>query len=225
MRRTIRILLILLVAALLLAGGVLAVLYRAAQRVPEFYEEAVQVEPAAQQQAYEQMQRQATALQNNLQRPGNWQAVFTAEQINGWLALDLARGRGSLPAALSDPRVRIDAQGITVACRARWKGLRTVVSLRIEAYLDSPNVLGLRLRQARAGAIPFPKDGVLKAVREAARRADVRIKWLQTDGDPVALISLSEVDAGAGRAVRLENLSFEPNAIHISGTTTKGKRS
>ena len=49
---------------------------------------------------------------------GRWQALFTAEQINGWMAVDLARNfPNTLPPGVVDPRVDIRPEGVTVACR------------------------------------------------------------------------------------------------------------
>lgn len=219
-----RIVIRVLIGILVLTVIGLVVFYRAARHVPKFYQEALAIEPAVQEKASEQMVKAATKLQNNLYHDGGWRAVFTAEQINGWLAVDLQRNfAASLPREFHDPRVSITPEGITLACRAESKGFSSVVSLEVTAYLESPNVIALRVRKARAGAIPWPLDQVLKAISEAARRSELRLEWRQAEGDPVALITLPPIPGKHGREVRIQTLKLEKDSIHVDGTTLRTK--
>src|SRR5687768_11397356 len=77
---------VVLIIALALTGFSV---YRAAQHVPRFYEEALAVDPVEQRQAGEELERLALDLHNEVQRAGDWEAVFSEDQINGWLAVDL----------------------------------------------------------------------------------------------------------------------------------------
>ena len=82
--------------------------YEASQQVPEFYREAIAVEPVGQQPARDAFVAQATALASDLHRAGHWQTLFTADQINAWLALELEPHYPDLlPAERRDPRIMI----------------------------------------------------------------------------------------------------------------------
>ena len=44
-----------------------------------------------------------------LTKAGHWEIRFTADEINGWLAVDLVKNHpNALPPTLKDPRVSID---------------------------------------------------------------------------------------------------------------------
>ena len=69
--------------------------------------------------------------------------------------------------------------------------LSTIVSLSLEIGLaDEPNTVAIRVRKAQAGWIPIPLKDFLDHISEAARRADILLRWAQQDGDPVALITI-----------------------------------
>ncbi|OHB67618.1 MAG: hypothetical protein A2V70_03470, partial [Planctomycetes bacterium RBG_13_63_9] len=183
------------IAALVGCGLVLVVavgffaLYKGLKHEPQFYREALAVDPAAQKQTSDEMLRRATALRNDVQRGGPWHALFTAEQINGWLAVDLAENYpDALPETLSDPRVAIRPDRIMLACRLRQAYGSSVVSLTVEPYLPEPNLLALRIRQARAGALPAPLGKILDGISQAAAQAQLRVHWQQADGDPVVFL-------------------------------------
>jgi hypothetical protein len=205
-------------------AGVLATLYACLHHVPTFYHEALTADPAAQQRASQQMIRQAAAMQNQVRREGPWQAVFTADEINGWLAVELPNSRGHLlPPELSDPRLRIEPGRLTAACQAVIRGVRSIVSLEVSVYMDSPNVLALRIRRARVGAIPWPLDRVLRATGAAMARAELPIEWRQTAGDPVALVTLRPGLVGHGRTIRVESIRLEQGQITLTGSTEREK--
>ena len=64
-------------------------LQSALHRVPDFYAQAIAMPAATQQAAGEALERNVLALHNEVRDGGQWSAVFTDEQINGWLAADL----------------------------------------------------------------------------------------------------------------------------------------
>ena len=143
--------------------------------------------------ASEQMTRRAAALAGDLQKEGRWQAVFTADQVNGWLAVELGKRPEMLPGAVRDPRVAIQPQQLTVACRYKDSQIDTVLSLTVDAYLAEPNVIALRIRKARAGSLPLPLDRVLQEVSRATDQLDWQVDWRQAAGDPVALVRMPAV--------------------------------
>ena len=170
------------------------------------------------------MLQQATTLHNSVRHEGQWHAEFTAAEINGWLATDLARNQPqSLPGGFHDPRVKIDPDGVTLACQIDRRGVHAVVSLNFDVYLDSPNVVAVRIRRARAGALPGRWARFFEAVSQAAGRANVRIQWRQAGSDPVALISIPPVDGGRARVIRVEKIQLVEGAVQIAGTTERGK--
>ena len=65
-----------------------------------------------------ELESRATALYSEARQPGQWQAAFTSDQINGWLALQLAEVYAdALPDEISEPRVAIEDDHLTVGFR------------------------------------------------------------------------------------------------------------
>lgn len=211
-------------AAVALALGLLVVgslwgAYRASQHVPDFYRQAMLVEPAEQADQSKHMVRQVTALASDLQKEGPWKALFTQDQINGWLAVDLVKNHaGLLPPAISDPRVNLQPGTIFIACRyrhGRWQG---VLSLSAEVYLAGPNTVAVRILKARAGSLPLPLDNLLRQLSEATQRMDYHIQWRQVDGDPVALVAL-QPPGKQQEPVQIQSLQVREGAIYVAGST------
>src|SRR6188474_2649804 len=94
MRQRLRLAIVITSGAAVLVAVTLLAVYRASQQVPEFYREALSGDTQRHAAASQEMLRTATALANDVQKEGEWQAEFTEEQINGWLAVDLAENHG-----------------------------------------------------------------------------------------------------------------------------------
>ncbi|HWB09214.1 MAG TPA: hypothetical protein VG826_08320 [Pirellulales bacterium] len=198
--------------------GLLAWGYWAARRVPPFYAAAVAVPPEAHREASDRLLESAAALASNVQKEGQWQAIFTTEQINGWLATQLDETfPGLLPDYVADPRVTVGPDGILFGCRYLKGNVETVVSLKAELFVNESNVLKVRLSHARAGAFPLPLGNVLEGVTRAATDAKVQLSWLQADGDPVAVIRLHPSDDRV--FYRLEKLRLGDNEVFVAGYT------
>src|SRR5512146_2317099 len=98
-------------SAAMLAGGLatlvllaLGGIYSAARHVPGFYHDALQADPAARQRQSDELLENAAALASSVGQEGRWHALFTAEQINGWLAVDVAKNFPELvPQGVADP--------------------------------------------------------------------------------------------------------------------------
>lgn len=208
------------VAGALFAFGVvlLAWGYWAARRVPSFYAAAVAVPKETHLEAGERLLENAAALASNVQKIGQWQAIFTTEQLNGWLATQLdATFPGLFPDYLADPRVTVGPEGVLFGCRYLKGDVETVVSLKAELHINEANVLKVRLSHARAGAFPLPLGNILQGVTRAAAEAKVQLSWLQAGGDPVAVIKLHPSDDKA--YYRLEKLELGENEVFVAGYT------
>jgi len=207
----------------LLAALGVVVLYRAARHVPEFYQEAVKVDGAVRRRASDRMLQRATGLASDLKRGGRWQAVFTAEEINGWLAVDLVENHAdSLPPGVQDPRAAIEPDRLMLACRYQSGIVASVLSMSVEPYLIRPSVLAIRIRKVRAGRLPVPMQQVLDGIDEAVRRSDLKIEWRQADSDPVAVVSLPP-QREAGEEFTLDVLRLTKGKITLGGTSGKKK--
>ena len=209
--------LLVIVACLLLAA------YQATQHVPTFYAEALALDATREADASHELGTRVTTLYNDARRSGDWQALFTSEQINGWLAVDLVQNHGQMiPDGVHEPRVKISPEMITLGLRYEEDNLSTVFSLGVEAYLHEPNLVALRIRKVRAGALPLPLTKVLDEISKAARQLEVPLRWSQVDGDPVALLSIEPGRDKDDNLLWLDRLELHEGEIYVAGRTVPG---
>jgi hypothetical protein len=222
MRRLVRVALVLVV---LLTAGVsilLTAAYRATQQVPEFYQHALARQPREQKAAADQLERQVLELHNEARRPGRWEARFSQEQINGWLAADLpTKFPGALPDGVSDPRVAIDPNHMQLAVRYDQGDVSTVLSMAGDAYLtDRPNEVAVHIDHVRAGAVPVPLAQFLDQIAERFIDAGLPLRWTEQEGDPVALVTLPlDREEFKGKQLQVERLEICDGEIVVSGRT------
>jgi hypothetical protein len=207
-----------------LLGAIVLLVRGAVQRVPAFYEAAETVPLEVHRQAGRELERTVVAWHNDAGTVGPWSLRLTDQQVNGWLATEMAdKFPGRLPDTVRDPRVAFTPQDIRLACRYDGPPLTAVIQLTLQIHVaEEPNTLAIRLRRARAGLLPLPLDGLLDQISEAARQADVILNWGQTDGDPVALITLGELrGTQANQTVSLESLEVRDGEIELAGHTQR----
>ena len=222
MRRLSRIASLIVIALLLASGAGLYWLYRAAGQAPEFYVQALELPPPQAAARGREFERGVLNLNNELRRGGRWQARFSAAQINGWLAHDLPQKfPGALPPGASEPRLAIDAQKIQIACRYHSGGWQSVVSLSAEPYLTGePNVLAIRIHQARVGSLPIPLKQFLDDATHRGAAAGIPLRWTQEGDDPVAIITIPlEREEFPNHQLIVDQLELRDGEIVFSGST------
>jgi hypothetical protein len=210
---------VLLIVAL---AATLFIAYRASRHVPQFYERALAADPVVQRTAGDELERRALELHNEVQVAGDWEAIFTQQQINGWLAVDLLEKFPELlPPEVTDPRVEITPEEVRIACRYHDENIETVISLALTAALsEEPNTVAVRVKRARAGALPIPLKQFLDDITAAARDSGLDLRWLQSEGDPVALIRLpTEHTDLPDRILHLKRFELREGEAYLSGET------
>lgn len=222
MRKLIRVALVLV--ALTIAGVALflTAAYRATQQVPEFYHVAMAQRPVEQKAAADQLEREVLELHNEARKPGRWEARFSQDQINGWLAADLpVKFPGVLPKGVSEPRVAIEPNKMQMAVRFKQGDVETVLSLMGDAYLtDRPNEVAIHIQHVRAGLVPVPLAKFMDNIAEEATDAGLPLRWAEEEGDPVALVTLPlDRKEFRGKQLRVEALHINEGEIVVSGRT------
>ena len=222
MRKILRITLVLgLILALFFLVALLA-LYLALRHEPAWYAQAVaSSDRRAEEKASDEMLERAAELTSALETRGRWKIAFTAAQINGWMEVDMPKNHPDLlPPSLSKPRVAIEPDGVTLACRASQSGVSTVVSLKVDVYLANDNKIAVRIRKARAGSLPWSLGKVVDGFTNAARQSDVNMTWRQIDGDPLAIIKIPAKQGPGGREIRVTTLQLQEGRIVVGGVTS-----
>jgi hypothetical protein len=215
-------------AGLLLAVGLATwAIYGAVHGEPAFYQQAVEREGVLAEKSSDEFLQQAAAAASDVRKPGRWDAVFTADQINGWLAVDMARNYpGLLPNTLSDPRVAIRPGDVTLACRYDGPEVRAVLAISCDVYLSAPNTVALRVKGAHCGLMPLPLGKVLEAISHTARELELPLEWRRSGGDPVALLSMAVLNGhlSAHRRVELDTIELRDGELFVAGRTEPASR-
>jgi hypothetical protein len=212
-----------LIIALALAGlaGTAALAIVAALRsVPADYEAALRLGAARAAKASDEFLQEAAGVASDVRRPGAWDAVFTVEQINGWLAVDVPENFPDLlPPGVNEPRVFIHPGDLTIACRYRNGAIDTVLSLGCDVYLQSPNVLAIRIKSARAGLAPLPLSKVLEVISHTAQELELPLEWRRSGGDPVALVNVVPPHARSRGPIELDSVELHEGELAVAGRT------
>jgi hypothetical protein len=223
-RKAIRYVLLTTAVVLGLLGITVLVLYKAAQREPTFYRQAMLVEAEANQEAGDELEQSFLDLHNEVRSIGTWEAVFTEEQVNGWLVSDLPeKFPNVLPRGTQEPRVAIDGDAIRVACQFDNGKIKTIISMALDVDLTTEtNTLAVRVSKLRAGALPVPLKQFLDKITTAARRGDIPLTWRQIDGDPVALVTVPVTHEDyAHREIYVDTIELREGEIYLAGHTER----
>lgn len=202
--------------------------FRAAQQEPAFYRQAMRVEPQQQAQAGDELEQELLELSNDVRTAGQWEAVFSEEQINGWLAADLPeKFPGMLPEGVESPRVAIHEDEVQIAARYQDKLMSSVVSIALDVCLtDESNTLAVTIKKIRAGVLPVPIRQFLDRISRTAKKGDIALRWSQEEGNPVALVTIpSSREDYAHREIYVETIELREGEVYMSGRTDEARSS
>jgi hypothetical protein len=201
-------------------------LYLAVHHVPGFYVQRTAAPTRPPRGGGAELEHQLLELHDDTHTASRWQAVFSEEQLNDWLAVELpAKFPELLPEGFEEPRVALEPNQVRLACRYTGGPWDTVVHLRLEVGLaDEPNTLAVRLESLHAGLIPLPRQKIVDGLAESAARADVNLRWAQSGGDPVALITLGTAHPQAADVdVLLEQVEIAAGEVRVAGRSVPAR--
>lgn len=220
MARKFRIAAIATLTIALLLMAILGGAYYAAQRVEPYYEQALRTEPAVLEQGRRELESRASALYSDANQVGHWQALFTVEQINGWLATQLANNKsGGLPETMRDPRIAISQDRLTLGFRTKSGGFETVVSVDTSVLITEDGNVGIRFTSVRAGALPLPVLQLADDLAAACKRMKLPIRWTQENGQPIAIVNLTSGTSSDNREFFVDAIQLRANEMYVAGHT------
>ena len=203
----------------LAAGG----LWYAAERVPDFYAEALaEVPPPAERDTAAATFAEKTAeLARDLRAGGTWEQRFTQTQINSWLALRLPeRYAEEIPDSVSDPRVDLSEEGrVRLGFRLTNRKFDGVVSLAVRPEVVAPNRLALHVEGLFAGILPIDPARFAPQVSAQLEKYGVTHEWIgpaAPGGPPVLTVAITPRRPGPGRPV-LDELEIDDAGLRVSG--------
>ncbi|MBI1249149.1 hypothetical protein GC197_15060 [bacterium] len=212
------------VVAVVIIAAVTGSMYHATQQVPQFYDEALHVEPTVASHSGEILEEQVFAFTNQVKKPRRWSLHLTDKQINGWLASDLKeKFPDVLPDTIEDPRVAVKGNTLLVGCKYNGQSLNSILAVSLDCFLveGQPNVVGIQLHSVTAGSLPIPISQLLTEIDTYAEKANIPIRWQQRDGDPVALVTIPSSGPEIDGEIRVDALELKDGEILLSGETLK----
>jgi hypothetical protein len=187
---------------------------------PDFYRQKVKIPDAVRRQDARKFVAEGMRLRNDIMNEPRWEAAFSDQEVNSWLAEDLVTHfADQIPKGVHEPRVVFEPDRATFAFQLDQGPMRSVVWVVVSARMAEQNVLALTVEKIRAGVVPIPAEKLLEPIAERARERGLDIHWEQ-DGDlPVALI---RYDPNAKRQdVVLEKLEILDGQIRLSGRSDR----
>jgi hypothetical protein len=205
-----------LAVAGLIVGG-LGGAYYAARQVRPFYEQALKIEPAASERSGRELESRATALYSDAKQLGPWQALFTAEQINGWMATKLIENAGGeLPPNFRDPRIAITRDLLSLGFCTTSGGVETVISVDAAVSVTDDGTVAIRLISVRAGALPLPVAQLANDLAEACKKVKAPVHWITHNGQPIALVEIQTREP-----MYVDVIQLDENELYVAGHTGK----
>ncbi len=165
---------------------------------------------------------QSLQLRNDIVNEPTWEAVFSDQEVNAWLAEDLVRHfADQLPPEIRDPRVLFEMNRVILAFQLAKGGVQSVITVVARPSGPVGNTVELTLEKIRAGILPVPADNVLDRIIEHARRHGVDVQWQRRDGYPVVILRYTP--NLAREDVQLEELEIRNGQIRLAGRSDRTK--
>src|SRR5262245_34461794 len=165
---------------------------------------------------------QSLQLRNDICNEPSWEAVFTDQEVNAWLAEDLVRHfADQLPPEVNEPRVLFELDRVIFAFQLRQRGVQSVITVVARPRIPEGNTVELTLEKIRAGILPVPADNILDRIIEYGKAHEIDVEWSRKDGYPVVVMrytpNLDRED------VRLEELQIRVGQIRLAGRSDRTK--
>ncbi len=210
---------------LLLLIAALCFVYYTSQQQPEFYKAAMKQEEAEDRAMGSKMETTALEIYNSALFPTTWEGTVSEMEINGWLASELpAKFPEMLPENIKDPRVSLDANELTIACRCRYKDLQGILVGKFDVFCtEQPNQVAVRIGSIRLGVLPFPVTQFADVITDLLRKSGYESSWSTQDGDPLLLVTVPDDHLVIHESYRIVAKSFDikDKAISIIGETVE----
>lgn len=207
-----------LLVAVLLPGGLWVLL----SLQPKFYKELRAIPVEVRQVEAKKFVAQSLQLRNDIRNEPKWEATFTDQEINSWLAEDLVNQfADQIPPGVSDPRVSFENDRMTIAFELENGPVRSVVWLVASIKVPQANTFSLTLEKVRAGLVPIPPGQLVDRIDEYARLRGFKIDWDNEPGMPPTA-TLVYVPSGDRTQIVLEKILIRQGELRLSGRSENG---
>jgi hypothetical protein len=188
---------------------------------PAFYRKlTAKVDPDRRHAEAEKFVAMSLRLRNDIVNESRWEAVFTDDEVNAWLAEDLvAHFADQIPEGVRDPRVLFDVDRLTLAFELENGPVHSVVWVVMRVDVPKENEVALTIEKIRAGALPIPSDELIDRITAHALSRGLDLTWERRDGQNVAIVRYTADPSR--RDVVLERLEIAKGRIRLSGRSSR----
>jgi hypothetical protein len=184
---------------------------------PGFYRAMIQLPRDERAQKAKRFMAQSLQLRNDICNEPTWEAVFSDQEVNAWLAEDLVTHfADQLPPEVHEPRVVFELDRVTLAFELDSGPLSSVIWVVARPRVPEGNVVELTLEKIRAGVLPVPPERVLDRITEYVRERGLDVQWRRGDeGFPV--VTLRYTPDTERDDVQLEQVHVRHGQIRLAG--------
>ncbi|MEN0110217.1 MAG: hypothetical protein AAF805_05800 [Planctomycetota bacterium] len=202
----------------IVTGGTMASMYWAATAgVPE-YDAVLPIDPVVAEPARRELESRLSTLFSDAQTLSEWSTVLTQTQVNAWLAARLpTQHPGFARSGVTQPRVRIAGDGVTLMFRSEASRLPGVVRVAVRPQAGDEGELVLRVDSATFGTLPMPLDALVAQLRETPLAKVAPVRWSQTEAETALVLDLERIDAGGGRTLRIVGIDVRDGELLVRG--------
>lgn len=169
---------------------------------------------------------QGLQLRNDVVNERRWEARFSDDEVNAWLAEELLTTfADQVPPEIHDPRLLFDDDRATLIFEVDRGPIRTVVTVQARARVPEDNTVALTIEKVHAGILPLPPDQFVRQIDDQAARHGLEIRWGRDGRSPVAFLQYrSEPDKNG---FVLERIQLLEGQLRMSGRSdpSRGKAS
>jgi hypothetical protein len=215
-----RVLIISLIPAFLVV--VPGVVWLSLTHEPKFYRAMIEVPRARREAEAQRFVAQSLQLRNDICNEPRWEAVFSDQEVNAWLAEDLVTHfADQLPPEIHEPRVVFETDRVTLAFQLNQGPVKSVIWVIARPRVPEGNVLELTLEKIRAGALPVPADKILDRIVEHARAHGLDVVWKRVDDLPV--VTARYLPDSEREDVSLERVEIRTGQLRLVGRSNRIK--
>src|SRR4051794_2126564 len=151
----------LIVGLILLVATVPGLVWISLTHQPGFYRAVVRLPREQRAVKAKRFMAQSLQLRNDICNEPSWEAIFTDQEVNAWLAEDLVTHfADQLPPEVHEPRVVFEVDRVPRAFQVDQGPFSSITWVVPRPHAPEGTVLELTLEKIRAGALPVPADRV-----------------------------------------------------------------
>jgi hypothetical protein len=187
---------------------------------PPFYRKLADVDRQLRRVEADRFVNQTFQLRNDIANEDRWEASFSDEEVNAWLAEELVTHFADfLPEGVRDPLVVFDLDRVTLAFRLKRGPFTSLVWAVARIQVSDDNTVALTLEKIRAGAVPVSPEEVVEPMIRQAKSYGLDVDWRYVDDEPVAFFRYSPTPARGD--VVLEQVVLLNGRVYLSGRSDR----